>query len=160
MKHLFQVLVVTAFVVRCALFWLPYLWHHLYSPYVTELLSLEPVGAIVRFDPGLSYLLLAGYLAGSIGLWRLENWGRVLFTSLTVLSVALVPFSGVVVGGPLDSTLVFVLDLLEGALIALAFVSPLSVEFEPLHRAHECKSSGRMVGAANRRVQPPAGGRG
>ena len=96
---------------------------------VREALEHAARGAIVPPTDTLADLSLAAVLLAAAGLLFFQRWGRALLVLTTLFSLVLSPLGGVMVSGPFDGTLGFVLTLLTGALIALAYWSPVAAEF-------------------------------
>jgi hypothetical protein len=116
----------------CYLVWflLPYWAGHLtesqqrladYSGYATML----PVEHPVYYG-----LWFALWLIAALGLMFLKNWARHLFLGLSLLGVALAPFSGFVVQPPLDGLFANASALLDGAILAIAYLSPFAARFK------------------------------
>ena len=117
-------------------------WAFLYAWWSTLPWSIHKQGAIVRAamehsgrgaiippsDTIANALLLATVIAAG-GLFFFRAWARVLLVVTTAGSVALSPFLGVGVSGPVDGTIGFLMTLLTGGLIAVVFWSPLAGRF-------------------------------
>jgi len=72
-----------------------------------------------------SYLPPSALLVATIGLVLLRNWSRYLFLGVVVFGWISAPFFGIRVASPFDSLLGTPLGPLSGAILALAFMSPL-----------------------------------
>lgn len=57
-----------------------------------------------------------------LGILLFRPWGRWSFLALLVVSIATLPFGGISVGVPKDAVIGGLLGLLDGAILALAFV--------------------------------------
>ena len=80
-------------------------------------------------------LLAVGFLAFAIAVligmflfWRFARFG---FVCLTALSVVLVPFDGLVVMAPIEASLLQLALILDGVIVAMAYLPPISGQFEP-----------------------------
>jgi hypothetical protein len=74
--------------------------------------------------------LLAAWLVGLVGLFRFSRWGRAFALYFTIAGLFVYPFMGPALSAALDSTLVEAHTILWGAVLALAYYSPVSVRFE------------------------------
>ncbi|ATQ73733.1 hypothetical protein CR152_03810 [Massilia violaceinigra] len=73
--------------------------------------------------------LSTAYLAGLVGMFMLKAWGRSFSLYVTLAGLALTPFMGATVSSWLDNVLLEVCAMLWGAVLALAYYSPVSREF-------------------------------
>lgn len=128
--RLFQVLVVSSTAVYVVWFLLPYLSGHL-SEDEYRLAEFNGYGAILPVQNVLYYGAWFGFwLISALGLFFFQNWGRHLFLVLCVLGPALAPFSGFSVQAPIDALFSTANLLLDGAILAMAYLSPLSKSFK------------------------------
>lgn len=124
---IFRLLVVAATASYLVWFFLPYLATDLerqiaaYSGHGAVL----PVRHPVYYG---SWLLL--WLVAASGLVLLHNWARQLYLVLVLLGPVLAPFSGYVIQPPLDSMFSSASLLFDGAVIAIAYLSPVSGSFK------------------------------
>jgi hypothetical protein len=72
---------------------------------------------------------LTAIVAGIIGLYRLKRWGRSLSLATTVGFAFLIPFSGPMVASGLEDSLWELSSILWGAVLALAYYSPVAAGF-------------------------------
>jgi hypothetical protein len=70
------------------------------------------------------------WIASAIGLIFLQNWARHLYLALSLLGLILAPFSGYVIQPPLDTMFASASTLLDGAILAMAYLSPLAEDFK------------------------------
>ena len=61
-----------------------------------------------------------------MGLLFFAPWSRWLFLAVIVVSLASVPFRGITVAAPLDTLIGSLAGLVDGLVLALAFVSPIA----------------------------------
>ena len=105
---------------------LPYLPRG-FSTDVQALLALGGYGAAPWVTEPVFYLSIgAGKLIASLGLILFLSWGRWLFLAIVVTSLASVPFAGIAIAPPLDSVVGYFTVLTDGAILALAFSSPIA----------------------------------
>jgi len=70
---------------------------------------------------------IGGFFASMYGLYQFRTWSRPLFVALLVLSA--VPLTGPVVMAPIGAFLNDLSSIMAGALIALAYWSPVKIRF-------------------------------
>ncbi|MBI3714864.1 MAG: hypothetical protein HY255_02590 [Betaproteobacteria bacterium] len=75
----------------------------------------------------IALIFIGGFLASVYGLYQFRPWSRPLFLAVLVLSA--VPLTGPVVMAPIDAFLNDMSSILAGALIALAYWSPVKNRF-------------------------------
>jgi hypothetical protein len=136
MRHirLFQTLVVISTLSYVLWFFFPHIsqWfaNDLYRDVASRLGQYDGLGALLPIHHPLYYVpWFTFWLIASIGLFFFQNWARYLFLFLYVLSLALAPFSGFSVKGPLESFFGEITAVLDGAILAMAYLSPLSAAF-------------------------------
>lgn len=127
--RIFQVLVISSFVIYVAWFFLPY-WSFQLSDFEQRLMEYDGYGA----DLPVTHFLFYGawfvlWSVATLGLFFFKNWGRHLFLTCTLLGLAMTPFSGFLVQDPLDALLSTINLLLDGAILAMAYLLPLSKSF-------------------------------
>jgi hypothetical protein len=74
------------------------------------------------------------WLLAALGVMLLRNWARHLYFVLSLLGPALAPFSGYVIQPPLDTLFASANLLLDGAVLALVYLSPLADSFKETGR--------------------------
>jgi len=122
----FQFLVVISAVFYLAWFLLPYT-HRNFPPHIQDLLDWGGYGSIAFTQHPLFYFSIgAAKLISTLGLFLFLSWGRWLLLAAVAISVAMVPFSGMAVAPPLDSFWGSLAGLTDGAILALAFFSPIA----------------------------------
>lgn len=70
--------------------------------------------------------LAAAKLVAAVGLFFFLSWGRWVLAGLLLVSLVQVPFNGVAVGLPHENLVGALTGLVDGAVLALAFASPLA----------------------------------
>ena len=75
----------------------------------------------------IALLYIGGFFASMYGLYQFRPWSRTLFLALLVLSA--VPLTGPVVMAPIGAFLNDMTSILAGALIAIAYWSPVKTRF-------------------------------
>lgn len=131
----FQILVAAATACYVVWFFLPY-----WSGYLTELeqrvAGYSGYGAVLPVQhPLYSGAWFALWLIAAVGLVLLQNWARHLFLALAVLGPVLAPFSGFIIQPPLDTLFASANLLLDGAVVALAYLSPIADNFKEASHA-------------------------
>jgi hypothetical protein len=102
-----------------------------YSQELSDALDREPMPWMVEaFWPMvLGVPLAAATIAGVWGLYMFRRWGRTLSIYTTGAGIALFPFLGPSLSGGLESAFYEASTLAWGAVLALAYYSPVSAEF-------------------------------
>ena len=109
---------------------LRYLHWALADARVLDLISGSGYGAYpIAPESVLTALFTIGWTIAAIGLFFIQNWGRHLYLGLTVLSFVQSALSGMVVLDPGGAILFGLLGYMDGAILALAYLGPLSAEF-------------------------------
>jgi hypothetical protein len=98
-----------------------------------DYLQSTPIGVAAVFSRVPPFLMLpliivvtiAG-VASFVGLWKFRPWGRLLYVVITVLYVACMPLMGLLVVPPAATPLFYLGYLLQGALIAMAYLPPVA----------------------------------
>lgn len=126
----FQVLVVASTAIYVFWFFLPY-WPGYLSDGEYRLAEYHGYGALLPVHHVLYYGTWFGlWIISAIGLFFFQNWARHFFLTLTLLGPVLAPFSGFAVQPPIDVLFSTTNVLLDGAILAMAYLSPLSVAFK------------------------------
>lgn len=98
-----------------------------FSPEQLNILSLGGNGGSTWVREPWFYLsIAAGKLLSTVGLVLFRPWGRWLLLSVVAISLASVPFAGISVGASLDNLIGYFLSLTDGAILALAFSTPIA----------------------------------
>ena len=96
-----------------------------------NLMNLDGYGATFNSDHWFfTNGILVLWVVAALGLWRFRNWARYLYLSLTIWSLVAAILYGIRVSSPIEETLGLVLALLDGGILALAFLSPLRRSFD------------------------------
>ena len=126
----FQALVLVHFAVSLALQFRPFGDWFLTDSRGARILEYDGYASIVNAQsPIFSTLPFLLLFLSTIGLVFLRNWGRYLFLSLVVAYWISSPLFGLRVNSPFDGLLGSPLGPLSGAILALAFWSPLAQTF-------------------------------
>lgn len=124
--RIFQFLVIISGVLYIAWYLLPYTQKN-FPPNIQDLLDWGGYGSIALTQHPLFYFSMGtAKLISTLGLFLFLSWGRWLLLAVVTISIALVPFSGMAVASPLDSFVGSLAALTDGAILALAFFSPIS----------------------------------
>lgn len=122
----FQLLVAISALLYIAWLLLPYA-PRTFSREVETILSWGGYGGAPWVNDPRFYLSLGvSKLIASLGLILFLSWGRWLFLVVVAIGLASAPFAGVSAAVPLDNIVGYLLTLTEGAILALAFSSPIS----------------------------------
>lgn len=108
-----------------------YLANSLYQEIEGALNQYSGFGAALPIHHPLYYGTWFGlWLITSAALIFFQNWARYLLLLLYVLDIVLLPFSGFTVQGPVENSLVQLTAVLDGAILAMAYFSPLAERFK------------------------------
>lgn len=137
MKHLriFQVFVVVSILSYISWFFFPYISERFANPLYLEiedgLRQYAGLGALLPVHHPLYFGTWFGlWLIASLGLFFFQNWARHLFLALYVLSTVLILFSGFSGQGAWENVLSQLTTVMDGAILAMAYLSPLSEAFK------------------------------
>ena len=98
---------------------------------MTRLLQFDTYGGVLsNYSRLWSTLILWGWLFASIGVFFVLRWGKWLYAALFLSSLIVTPFFGLRVGSPIETTLGSLVDVLDGAILALMYFSPVANWFE------------------------------
>ena len=128
--RLFQRMIIASFVLVIVLFVSPYLP----IPVAEEQLAFRSgagAGALA-LDAAfpIYYLLQVFWILSAIGMYFFKWWGRLLFAGAYLLGAIQTLISGLEVNLPWESVVTMIATLLDGAILTLAFLPPLSTYFE------------------------------
>jgi len=88
-------------------------------------------GALLPVNhPAYPWIWMVIWLVAAVGVYLFQNWGRFLYLALTILGPVLAPFSGYVIQPALDTAFSNANLILDGAVLAVAFLSPVSKLFK------------------------------
>ena len=122
----FRLLVVVSVVFYLAWMLLPYAPRE-FPPTVRDLLVSGGYGGSPWVVSPTFYLSLgAAKVAASVGLFWLQSWGRWLLLAVVVIGLASAAFAGISVSVPLDNIVAYCATLTDGAILAIAFCSPIA----------------------------------
>lgn len=122
--RLFQLLVLLSVVLHFAWIVLP---GGNPSPEQQEALRWGGHGGVPLLQHPFVYVAMgAAKLVAAIGMVLFLSWGRWVLAGLLALSLAQLPFNGIGVALPYESLIGALTGLIDGAVLALAFASPLA----------------------------------
>ena len=97
----------------------------------SDLLDANAEATMTPINAAVSFFSAGMLLIASIGLSLFRKWGRSLFVVGTVLSLTLSPLYGTMVSTPWAGTLSMFELLLNGGLLFMIYLPPVSQMFEP-----------------------------
>src|SRR5882762_2366947 len=125
MTKQFKILVVAALVFQIVeAFLLPKL-PFLFSAYTLELMKYGGHGARVNPTHPIVHIFYLLPYPALVALYFLRNWGRYLLLAFITIALFGSFFLGASISGPPETFISIAITLLEGAILALAFLSPL-----------------------------------
>lgn len=95
---------------------------------------------------GIVAVLLIAMLASYVGMFFFKAWARMLALVTTIISIALLPFSGPALSSAAEQTLFETSNILWGVILALAYWSPVVSDRFASRRAPEASSSSAALG--------------
>ena len=90
----------------------------------------KPLSSGEMIVMGSGLLLMVGLIISSVGLYRLKSWARTPYVACSVLGAILFLLLGPTVTPPIEGTLQYIANAVEGFTIALLFFSATRVNFE------------------------------
>jgi len=127
--RLFQSMIIASTAIGIVLFVWPYIGLPISEP--TLAMRFAEVGGIwPAATLAIYYVVQPMWLIAAIGLYFFMWWGRLLLAAAYVLSAIGTLLAGIVIWFPWEVTLFTIAALLDGAVLALAFLPPLSRYFE------------------------------
>lgn len=128
--RLFQTLVIVATACYVVWFFLPH-WPGYLTEIEQRVAGYSGHGAVLPVQHPIYYgAWLASWLVAAVGLVMLQNWARHFYLALSLLGLILAPFSGFIIQPPLDTLFSSANLLLDGAVLALAYLSPVADNFK------------------------------
>jgi hypothetical protein len=103
----------------------------LFSPETMELMKYGGHGAKVNVDHPLVFALYLLPYPALIGLFFAQMWGRYVLLAFVGLVTVGSFFFGAAVSGPPETSVSLIASLLDGAILGLAFFSPLGKKMQP-----------------------------
>ena len=129
----FRGIVITSLVLTAAASVIDWLFPSLISQALTDALHNEPPYEFIETQPFLALAVFLPWIlaavASTIGLLFFKRWARVVALYSTLIGLAFYPFFGATVSSALASALSEASFLLWGAVLALAYFSPISERF-------------------------------
>lgn len=126
---LFRVLILMATTSYLLWVFLPYLFSNLYSRETIDIVAYNGYQAIFVLPGSILWAEVIIWVFLAIGLFMFIGISRHLFLLLVVATYIMVPFSGLRSQTALESTLLDLTNLCDGAIIAMAYFSDLSERF-------------------------------
>ncbi len=128
--RLFQTLVIAATVCYVVWFFLPY-WPGYLTEIEQRVASYSGYGAVLPVQHPIYYSAwLVLWITAAVGLVLLQNWARHFYLVLSLLGPLLAPFSGFIIQPSLDTLFASANLLLDGPVLAMAYLSPLADSFK------------------------------
>jgi len=104
-------------------------WLSAYDARLVDLLRGHGYGALYETPSVIDIIVFWAWLFAAIGMIYLQNWGRYLYLVLLAFGLAQTAISGIATLAPSQFVLLGVLSMLDGAVLALAFFSPIGSQF-------------------------------
>lgn len=129
MKNIFRSIVVTQMIALVSYWLLPLMYDQGLSSAQRELVDLNGIYSVLPTNAVMYWGLLGVWLGASVGVFLFLGMARALFAVVVLITIGMTPFSGFVVLTPLEATVSAVIGILNGVIVGLAFLSPVSREF-------------------------------
>jgi hypothetical protein len=128
--RLFQSMVVASTAIGAFL----WIWPYLPLPISEQTMAIRDADGVGALLPWASYWVLTAlqpiWVVAGIGLYFFLWWGRLLLAAAYAAGVIAYVVGGMIIWLPWEAVLVTLATLLDGAILALAFLPPLSKYFE------------------------------
>lgn len=134
MKKLFRVVVTASMIIYSVFWFLPNFHYLLASTEMLNILSFNGLERSLKFPELVGWAFLFAWLLVSIGLLTFNSSARLQFIVLSIISLVIVPFSGLMVLHPLDALLFSIIGMLDGAIIVMFYLTPIANEFKTTHK--------------------------
>lgn len=135
----FQILIIAATACYIVWFFLPF-WPGYLTDVEQRMTEVSGYGAVLPVQHPVYYGLWFGlWLIAALGLLFLKNWARYLYLVLSVLGCVSTIFSGFVVQPPLDTLFSTTNLILDGAILAIAYLSPFAARFKEVKSQHKAR---------------------
>lgn len=98
-------------------------------PEISDVLRHDGSMAVLRLPSYVTGLLVLLWVAAAVGVWQFDRHARLAFLLLTAISVVLTGLGGISVQLPFEVMLEYAVALMDGAILAIAYLSPLKEKF-------------------------------
>lgn len=95
-----------------------------------DALSWHGSGALLQMPPAVGWLLLLLSVAVAVGLWMFSKSARIVFAAFSVFWIVTSFLGGVQVQTAFGSFLLLLTNMADGAILVMAYTSPLKERFE------------------------------
>ena len=127
--YIFRALVLSSAVLYAFLYFLPF---ESFETDLSRINLLKSDGYAAVLNPQ-TWLLTIGifalWIVAYVGLFRFQNWARNLYLVLTILALFATTLYGIRVVSPMEGVLDLAVNLLDGAILAMAYLSSVKNEF-------------------------------
>jgi hypothetical protein len=127
--YIFRALVLSSAVLYAFLYFLPF---ESFETDLSRINLLKSDGYAAVLNPQ-TWLLTIGifalWIVAYVGLFRFQNWARNLYLVLTIWALFATTLYGIRVVSPMEGVLDLAVNLLDGAILAMAYLSSVKNEF-------------------------------
>lgn len=110
---------------------MPFFWPYLYSEQTRTFLDFSGIDAVITFSSLQAYIISFFYLLFCAGLYKFSSVARVGYTILVVLNLTIGAFGfGYSASAYLDTSIGYLVSLLEGAILAMIYTSDIAKKFK------------------------------
>lgn len=130
LEKLFRGLAITSLVCYLLFVASPWLFDHALSQETYDGLGWRGYGAIIPLPEKVLWLVVLLWIGTTVGICQFHAPARLLFALLTAFGLITTALGGMVAMTALESLLAGIMTLLDGAILTLAYLSPLKEKFE------------------------------
>ena len=129
MVILFRNVVIFSYVLYAAFVFIAFFSAYLYDQKTLDILTWNNYGTIIQLSHVFGYLFFFAYTVIFLGLIYFKSWARTAFVILTLLSVILTGIQGIEILPAIEGLLSYLMNLSDGAIIALMYFTSISSKF-------------------------------
>jgi hypothetical protein len=130
MNRIFRIIIVISLAILCLKWILPFFDYLWLDQTDLDLLNWSGHKSMITISPLIYWIMFAIWILLSLGMFFYNKLARTLFVAYLVVSFMLIPVFGYSVQSPLYLFLSGAESMLDGALIAIAFLTTVDSKFE------------------------------
>lgn len=130
MKKIFRILLVVSLLLYFGWMASFYYAYSLFSNEVADAIAHTGSAAFISLPNSIFWIFPALWLIATVGMLQFSNGARQFFVFLTVVSLGMGAVSGMLIQTGPQAALIEVVNLLDGAIIAIAFFTSVDMEFK------------------------------
>ena len=130
MNKIFRFLILISIALSLVYYSVPYIDSNWLSKEELDFVSYNGAFAKIQISSFIGHISFVFWLICSIGMFFYINAARNFFTALVLISLLITPFIGFVSMSPFDATILAALNIIDGALIAIAHFTSVNKNFK------------------------------